>query len=135
MLPGLTRKPWKYSVDLDLNQVRAIGASHVIIRVPAQTLKSNDDDKSDDDDDDNQLIYIDAYQRSTRYKRVTNMKPWTSERGYLRYNIILDSITDALTVELKNSNCHGNTSLRYSMVELIEPGMPGAGQMYFFGEK
>ena len=114
--------------------------SHIVIRIPAEALKRYDDDDDDDkkdkdDDDDNQIIQIDGYSRLTRYKRISNFKPWTSELGSLRHYITLDSITDVISVEFKNSNCTDNTHSHYSMIELIEPWVPKSGQVNFFAEK
>ncbi|XP_058808339.1 GPI inositol-deacylase [Phymastichus coffea] len=140
IVPGLMRKPWKYSIDLDLSEIRNLKVSHIVIRIPAETMnrfKDNDDDDDEDEDeedDDDQIIHIDAHARAERYKRFTNMKPWTSERGYLRYHVALESITDVVSVELKSSNCVGDSRNHFSMVELLEPWVPGSGQVHFFAE-
>lgn len=66
---------------------------------------------------------------------MSNLKPWASERGNLRYHVALDGITDAVSVEFKNSDCHENTQPRHSMVELLEPWVPGVEQIYYLAEK
>lgn len=113
--------------------MRNLGVSHIVLRVSAQSL--NKDFADDDDDDDDQRIHIDAYLRNTRYKKVSNLKPWTSERGHLRYHVILDGITDAVSVDFRNTNCDDNTQAHHSMVELLEPWIPGIEQIYFVAEK
>ncbi|XP_008210404.2 GPI inositol-deacylase [Nasonia vitripennis] len=135
IIPGSTRKPFKYSIDLDLNEIRTLAVSHVIVRIPDQTVyRYDDDDENDDDDDDNQIIQVDAYTRAARYKRISNGKSWSSDRGNLRYYVALDGITDAVSVEFKNSNCTENSYFHYSIVELSEPWVPGSGQMQFIAE-
>lgn len=137
IIPGSTRKPFKYSIDLDLNEIRTLAVSHVIVRIPDQTVYryDDDDDNEDDDDDDNQIIQVDAYTRAARYKRISNGKAWSSDQGNLRYYVALDGITDAVSVEFKNSNCTEKSYFHYSMIELSEPWVSGSGQMQFIGEK
>lgn len=142
-MPGPTRKPWKYSVDLDLNEIRSLAVTHVIVRIPAQTLRryDNDDDEDSgeeaDDEDDNQIIQIDAYSRPTRYKRFSSAKPWSPEPKNLRYHVTLDGVTDVVSLEIEHSNCTDNTqtSTHYAVVELLEPWLPGSRQVQFFAEK
>lgn len=132
------RKPWKYSVDLDLNEIRNLKVSHVVVRIPGNTMnrfEDDDDEDEDEEDDDDQIIHMDAYTRLARSKRFSSIKPWTTERNSIRYHVVLDGITDVVSVEFTNSDCIDNGYSHFSMVELLEPWVPGSGQVHFFAEK
>jgi hypothetical protein len=127
-------KPWKYSVDLNLNEIRTLGVSHIIIKVPIKTSYRIDYNEEVNNED-NQIIQVDAYLQSTRHKQISNMKPWSSDSGNLRYHILLDGITDVVSMDLKNLKCTNNAHPRYLLVELLEPWASGSGQFYFLLEK
>ncbi|XP_014204111.1 GPI inositol-deacylase [Copidosoma floridanum] len=130
VVPDISRKPGKYSVDLDLNEIRDLRVSHVVVKVPAQRIK-HFMEKDDDDDDDNQIIQIDGYMRGGRFRRVSSVA-WPTDTGSLRYYVYLDRITDAVSVEFENATCYDNTQPHYAMVELIEPWTTGSRQIQFF---
>ncbi|KAJ8679258.1 hypothetical protein QAD02_015045 [Eretmocerus hayati] len=138
IVPGFTRKPWKYSVDLDLNSVCSPKVSHIVVRIPQTSTRrfydDEDDENDDDDEEDNQIVIVDAHSRQSRYKRLSAMKSIITDKRNIRHFITLDGVTDVVSVDVNKLDCVDDNRQHYSMVELLEPWAPGAGQTFFFDE-
>lgn len=144
-------------------QIRGSGVSHVVVRVPDVYFKNktrndakrtyteasstssgsgeNDDDDvydedDDEDEDDDIVIYVDMHARLARHKNVSGSKTWSTEPGELTYYATLNDIKDAVSVQFQELSCiHNYTVKEYTVVELIEPLIPGSGQVHIFAKK
>ncbi|XP_076290092.1 GPI inositol-deacylase [Lasioglossum baleicum] len=120
-------------VDLNLNEVKYPGVTHIVVRITPNDL------------DEHVLVNVDLHSHETRYipiKRNTPLlntllvrpKIKKSSIGDVRYYATIDSNINVITTELIVSECTDATQNIEAIVELYEPWSVGATQIQFFTE-
>lgn len=117
------------TVDLDLKEISYLGMTHIVIRITPEDL------------DKHLTISFDSYFYKSRVESTKNKlfhpkylfgfygsNLIETVKGNIRYYVKLSNIMDAVTIEMKSTDCVKH----YAVVELLEPWNAGSTQSRFF---
>ncbi|KAL6433868.1 hypothetical protein ACFW04_005829 [Cataglyphis niger] len=117
------------TVDLDLKEISYMGITHIIVRITPDDLNKH------------LIVSFDSYYHDTRVETTKNKffhpkylfgfygsNLIETVKGNIRYYVTLSNIIDAVTIELKSTDCVKH----HAVVELLEPWNAGSTQSRFF---